>query len=72
MLHGYLQGNLAIEQILEFQILDDEIVRTTKPPLVISKGESKNGSNWEGIVNFKEGFLLITDKYPETILVYCK
>ena len=62
----------AIEQILEFQILDDEIVRTTKPPLVISKGESKKGNNWEGIVRLNDGFLLITDMFPETILVYCE
>ena len=62
----------AIEQILEFQIFDDEIIRTTKPPIVISKGENKNGSNWEGIAKLNEGFLLITDKFPSTVLVYCK
>ncbi len=62
----------AIEQILEFQILDTEIIRTTKPPLVISKGKSKNGNNWEGIVRLNGGFLLITDMFPETVLAYYK
>jgi len=62
----------AIEQILEFQILDNEIIRTKKPPLVISKGKSKKGSNWEGIAKFNGGFLLITDKFPETVLAYYK
>ena len=28
--------------------------------------------NWEGIVGFEDGFLLITDKFPETKLVYLK
>lgn len=62
----------AIEQIIEFQILDNEIIRTTKPPLVISKGTSKKGNNWEGIVKLNGGFILITDMFPETVLVYCK
>ena len=62
----------AIEQILEFQILENEIIRTTQPPLVITKGKSKKGSNWEGIVRLNGGFLLITDMFPETVLAYCK
>lgn len=60
----------SIEQILEFQILDDKIIRTTKPPIVISKGKSKKGSNWEGIAKLNEGFLIITDMFPETVLAY--
>jgi len=52
--------------------LDNKIIRTTKPPIVIQKGKSKEGSNWEGIVRFNEGFLLITDMFPETVLGYYK
>lgn len=62
----------AIEQILEFQILDGKIIRTTKTPIVISKGKSKKGSNWEGIVKLNDGFLIITDMFPETVLAYYK
>lgn len=62
----------AIEQILEFQILDDKIIRTTKSPIVISKGKNEKGSNWEGIVKFNDGFLIITDMFPETVLAYYK
>ncbi len=64
--------NTAIEQILEFQILDDKIKRTEKNPIIISDHKNKDGSNWEGIVKFNSGFLLITDMFPETVLSYYK
>ncbi len=66
------EKNNAIEQILEFQILDDKIIRTTKPPIVIEKGKNKKGNNWEGIVKLNKGFLIITDMFPETVLAYYK
>ncbi|MCF6269291.1 MAG: hypothetical protein L3J41_06265 [Melioribacteraceae bacterium] len=66
------EKDYAIEQILEFQILDGKIIRTKKAPIVIQKGKSKKGSNWEGIVKLNEGFLMITDMFPETVLVYYK
>ena len=28
--------------------------------------------NWEGIVGLKDGLLLVTDKFPETKLIYIK
>ena len=74
---GLLKPNLkkeekdkAIEQILEFQILDDKIIRTARQPKIISKGISKSGHNWEGIVKLNDGFLIITDMFPKTILAY--
>lgn len=60
----------AIEQILEFQILENKIVRTDRNPYIISKSIDKNGHNWEGIVKLNNGFLLITDMFPKTILEY--
>lgn len=76
---GLLKPNLseeekdkAIEQILEFKILNDKIIRTTKPPIIISKGISKKGNNWEGIVEFNGGFIIITDMFPKTVLAYYK
>lgn len=62
----------AIENVLEFQILEDKIVRTDKIPILISDGKSKEGNNWEGIVRFKDGFLLITDRFPKTKFIYVK
>jgi hypothetical protein len=60
----------AIEQILEFQIFDNKIARTDRNPYIISKSIDKNGHNWEGIVKLNNGFLLITDMFPKTILEY--
>ena len=62
----------AVEQILQLHIIEDKVVRTLQPPLVISKGEDKKGRNWEGIVKFNNGFLLITDMFPQTILGFVK
>ena len=62
--------NKAIEQILEFQILDGKIIKTNKEPIKLLKEISEKGHNWEGIVKFKDGFLIITDMFPETLLGY--
>ncbi|MDY6846391.1 MAG: hypothetical protein SVP52_04585, partial [Chloroflexota bacterium] len=35
--------------------------------LELMEGDSRN---WEGIVQFGEGFLLVTDRFPTTILAY--
>ena len=62
----------AIEKILEFQIMDDKIIETDKDPILISDGVSKDGNNWEGIVRLNDGFLIITDMFPMTKLIYLK
>jgi len=60
----------AIEQILELQLIGNKIVKTDKNPLIISNQVDENGHNWEGIVKFNSGFLLISDMFPKTILAY--
>ncbi len=67
-----MEREKAIEQILEFQIMNNKIERTFRKAIDISNPKSKNGRNWEGIVKFNNGFLLITDMFPETILGYYK
>ncbi len=62
----------AIEQILEFQIFDGKIVRTDRDPIKLLNRVSKKGHNWEGIVKQNDGFLIITDMFPETILAFLK
>ena len=66
------EKKFAVEQILELKILNGKIIKTKNSPIVLSKGESKKGRNWEGIVKFDDGFLLITDMFPKTILAYYK
>lgn len=57
-----------VERLIEFQLLDNKIVRTKTKPFYLQLN-SKNGRNWEGLVRLnKDGFLLITDQHPSTVL----
>jgi hypothetical protein len=61
----------CIERLLELQLTsDDRIVRTDTPPIYL--GLAPEGCrNWEAIVRLEDrGFLLMTDKYPGTLLVF--
>lgn len=60
----------SIEQIIEFHLENNKIELTNKNPILISNQIEKNGHNWEGIARYNNGFLLITDMFPETILAY--
>lgn len=63
-----------VERIVEFEIVDDEVVRVDRPPLTLhlpgewTEDESRNR---EGIVRFDDrGFLVITDRFPVTIFAF--
>ncbi len=62
--------NEAIERILQFKITDGSVVKTEATPINLSNSNNKDGRNWEGIVKYNDGFLLITDMFPRTILAY--
>lgn len=66
------QKSQAVERILEFKIVENNIQRTNTPPINLMLDEIDLSRNWEGIVRYKNGFLIITDKHPETILAYVK
>lgn len=61
----------AVERLVEFQWSDSAITLVDRPPVqlqLLAGGESRN---WEGIVRLDEdGFLVVTDTYPETILAF--
>ncbi|MEM7033998.1 MAG: hypothetical protein AAF629_30940 [Chloroflexota bacterium] len=61
----------VVERLVEFQVTDTGIEFTDTPPiqLVLLPDEARN---WEGVVRFDspQGFLLATDKFPETILAF--
>ncbi len=60
-----------VERLLEFQIIDEKIVRTETPPINIKLSELGDSRNWEGIVRLDDkGFLIVTDKFPGTILAF--
>ena len=60
-----------VERLLEFQIVDEKIVRTETSPIEIKLSKFGDSRNWEGIVRLdNKGFLIVTDKFPGTILAF--
>ncbi len=58
----------GVERLIEFRYEDGGIKLVDQPPIQL-RLLPKHLRNWEGIVRVNdEGFLLITDKYPTTIL----
>ena len=59
----------VVERLVEYRYTPQGIRRTETPPLWLQLAGG-TGRNWEGIARFNEGFLIATDKFPETILAY--
>lgn len=59
----------TVERIIKLIIDDDGIRIADQAPIYLAllKDDSRN---WEGIAKFGDGFLLVTDKFPRTILAY--
>ena len=60
------RGAAQVERLLAFEILEDRIAMADKAPIYIEL-EGIISRNWEGIVRFGDGFLLVTDFFPRTI-----
>lgn len=57
----------TVERLVEFAYRENGITLTNNPPIQLELDQA--GRNWEGIVRLEEkGFLIMTDKFPETIL----
>lgn len=72
---GYPEGydpDGCVERLLELQITEDRgIVRTETPPINLKLMPELKCRNWEALVRMDDhGFLLMTDKYPGTLLAY--
>lgn len=64
-------GSSVVERLVEFQYTDSGITFSDTPPLQLELSDVKDGRNWEGLVRLDDrGFLLATDKFPETILAF--
>jgi hypothetical protein len=56
-----------VERLIELQVKTDGIVLTDRPPIQLQL--SSDARNWEGLVRLDDrGFLLVTDKFPGTLL----
>jgi len=62
----------CIERLVELRLTsDNRIVRTQKPPLNLELLPDNECRNWEAVVRLDDrGFLLMTDKYPGTLLAF--
>jgi hypothetical protein len=58
-----------VERLLAFVIEEDGIRLADRAPIYLELSGDE-ARNWEGIVRYEAGFLLVTDKYPTTILAY--
>jgi len=57
----------AVERIVELSYGEQGVAITSTPPIQLELTEA--GRNWEGIARLNdEGFLIVTDKFPKTIL----
>jgi len=60
--------NTGVERLVEFQIQEDSITIVDNSPIQLELLPN-DLRNWEGIVRLEgHGFLLVTDKFPQTIL----
>lgn len=58
-----------VERLVEFQYTADGIIMVEQAPIQLQLLASDDSRNWEGIVRLDDqGFLLVTDKFPTTIL----
>ncbi len=58
-----------VEQLVEYQVNADKIIRTDSEPIQLVL--EKNSRNWEGLVRLDDqGFLMIVDEHPRTILAF--
>ncbi len=64
------QNSEGVERLVEFQYSEDGVTRIEQPPIQLQL-LSDELRNWEGIVRLDDlGFLIVTDKFPETILAF--
>jgi len=59
----------SVEHLLAFSIQEDGIELVDREPIYMALLDEE-ARNWEGLVKFGEGFLLVTDKFTTTILAY--
>ncbi len=63
-----------IERLLELQFTTEGVVRTDTLPIDLQLLDGNIARNWEGVVRLQsegvDGFLLVTDSFPETIFAF--
>ena len=61
--------NRPIERLVKYQITEGGFVMVDQPPIYLKLMDQNVARNWEGLVAFDDiGFILVTDKFPTSIL----
>jgi hypothetical protein len=62
------QKSEIVERLVELELNSDGISLSGTAPIQLAQREDGEARNWEGIVRLEKlGFLIVTDKFPETI-----
>jgi hypothetical protein len=62
------KGALVVERLVTWCLQGDAVLEANRPPILLELGPEPR--NWEGVVRFDEGLLLVTDRHPQTLLGY--
>lgn len=63
----------TVERLLQLKLTPTKIELTNQQPIYLELSQNKASRNWEGIAKLDNlGFLLVTDKFPYTILGFVK
>jgi len=61
----------TVERLVAMQFSEQGIVLADLPPIQLELSAENESRNWEGLVKLDDtGFLLVTDLFPETLLVF--
>jgi hypothetical protein len=64
------RGRRTVERLIELQISDVGVGLTDTPPIELELTHGP-GRNWEGIVRYGDrGFLIVSDKYPASMIAF--
>ncbi|WKZ68733.1 MAG: hypothetical protein QY331_12305 [Melioribacteraceae bacterium] len=67
------KNSFSVERLIQFKITSTGIKLMDTSPIYIELESSRSSRNWEGLVKLDEiGFLIVTDKFPRTILGFVK
>lgn len=65
------KNSASVERLINLQILDQKIVIGEKNPVYLQLQADGESRNWEGLAKLDDlGFLMVTDKFPKTILAF--
>jgi hypothetical protein len=66
-------ASTAVERLVQFQYSQDGITITNTPPIQLQLLPDDEARNWEALAYLDQrGFLIATDKFPETILAFVR